>query len=270
VILALTKACVRLESQQSSVLTELTTAFHCTESQDLLGPCLVYMVTKDIMVEEGKVFSVHLHGSLALQQLLLFGKPIKVVRSLLAMPSGKLSSLLSDPRGCYITDIFMSSKTIGEKSREGLVKALKGEFVSLACSKHGARTIEWLWKYSTLKLRQSIVEDLANKQDILNSNNFGKFAVRKYFVAVFKRSKEDWRNLVERGVKMEDMFTDIIGSSKPVKRSIDNVNTPSKSEPKVKEVKEVADIVDDWLNGDSSKPPKKKKKVKTKSYLDDL
>jgi len=273
VILALTKACVRLESQQANVLTELTTAFHCAESQDLLAPCLVYMVTKDIMAEEGKVFSVHLHGSLALQQLLLFGKPIKVVRSLLAMPSGKLSALLSDPRGCYITDIFMSSKTIGEKSREGLVKALKGEFVSLACSKHGARSIEWLWKYSTLKLRQSIVEDFANKQDILNSNNFGKYAVRKYFVAVFKRSKEDWRNLVEKGVKIEDMFTDIIGNSKPVKRKVDKVDTSSKSEPKVKEVKEVkevADIVDDWLNGDSSKPPKKKKKVKTKSYLDDL
>jgi len=192
VILSLTRACVRLESQQAFVLTELTSALHCTESQDLLAPCLAYMVTKDIMAEEGKVFSVHLHGSLALQQLMLFGKPIKIVRSVLSLTPGKLSSLLCDPRGCHITDVFMTSKSIGEKSREGLVKALKGEFVSMACSKHGSRSVDSLWKYSNIKIRQAMVEDLAFKVDILNSNNFGKFVARNCFVAVFKRSKEDW------------------------------------------------------------------------------
>jgi len=272
VILALTTASVRLETQQASVLTEITSALHCTDTQDLLAPCLAYMVTKETMAEEGKVFSVHLHGSLALQQLLLFGKPIKIVRSLLAMPSAKLGSLLSDPRGCHITDIFMTSKTIGEKSREALVKALKGEFVSLACSKHGSRSVDTLWKYINIKLRQAMVEDLASKVDILSSNRFGKFIAQNCFVAVFKRSKEDWRNLVEKGVKIEDMFTDIIGDSKAVKRKVEKVEKveTTNEEPAVKkDKKEVTDIVDDWLKTDTAKPVKKKK-VKTKSYLDDL
>eukprot|EP00090_Calanus_glacialis_P000011 TRINITY_DN10009_c0_g1_i1.p1 TRINITY_DN10009_c0_g1~~TRINITY_DN10009_c0_g1_i1.p1 ORF type:complete len:640 (-),score=274.16 TRINITY_DN10009_c0_g1_i1:25-1944(-) len=271
VILSLTKACVRLETQQASVLTELTSALHCTESQDQLAPCMAYMVTKDAMAEEGKVFSVHLHGSLALQQLLIFGKPIKLVRSLLAMTSSQLSSLLGDPRGCHITDIFMTSKTIGEKSREALVKALKGEFVSLACSKHGSRTVDTLWKHSSMKHRQAMVEDLATKVDVLSSNRFGKFVAQNCFVAIYKRSKEDWRNLVEKGDKIGDMFTEIIGDTKPaVKRKVEKDETV-KEEPAVKKAdkKEVSDIVDDWLNSDTANPPKKKKK-KAKSYLDDL
>ena len=52
--------------------------------------------------------SVHLHGSLILQELLHFSKPIKLVRSLLQLPAPQLSQLLSDPRGCHITDSFMS------------------------------------------------------------------------------------------------------------------------------------------------------------------
>ena len=66
--------------------------------------------------------SVHLHGSLILQQLLMFSKPIKVVRSLLQLPAAQLSQLLSDPRGCHATDSFMTSSHVGEKSRESLVK----------------------------------------------------------------------------------------------------------------------------------------------------
>ena len=64
-----------------------------------------------IMLQESlssDTLNVHLHGSLILQELLHFSKPIKLVRSLLQLPPGQLSQLLSDPRGCHITDSFMS------------------------------------------------------------------------------------------------------------------------------------------------------------------
>ena len=117
---------------------------------------------------------MHLHGSLILQQLLHYNKPIKLVRSCLQLPAARLAQLLADPRGCHVTDSFMSrsgrgntlititnnvylplcSSTVGEKSREGLVKSLKGEFVGLACSKHGSRTLDTIWKYSSIKSKQ--------------------------------------------------------------------------------------------------------------------
>ena len=60
---------------------------------------------------------MHLHGSLILQQLLHYNKPIKLVRSCLQLPAAQLAQLLADPRGCHVTDSFMS--------RSGRVKSAK-------------------------------------------------------------------------------------------------------------------------------------------------
>jgi len=270
VLFSQAKACVRLETYQSPFMSEIISALHCDENQELIAPCLAHMATKEAIVDKSKVFPVNLHGSLILQELLLFGKPIKIVRSLLTMSASELKTLLSDPRGCHITENFMSSKTVGEKSREGLVKALKGEFASLACSKHGSRTVDTLWKFSSMKAKQSMVEELSSKIDILNSNKFGKFISNSWFLAIFKRNKDDWRNLVEKGKKVSDMFSEILGETNPSlkRKHEESVQKDEKNNSK-KEVKEVADIVDDWLSSDTvSKVAKKKKKAK--SYLDDL
>lgn len=95
VLLGLTKAAVRLETGQSTVLASISQALHCSDGESgPLAPALAHMVTREAMGETDKVLSVHLHGSLALQQLLLFNKPIKVVRSMLAMSPAQLASLL--------------------------------------------------------------------------------------------------------------------------------------------------------------------------------
>ena len=56
---------------------------------------------------------MHLHGSLILQQLLHYNKPIKLVRSCLQLPAAQLAQLLADPRGCHVTDSFMSRSGLG-------------------------------------------------------------------------------------------------------------------------------------------------------------
>ena len=100
---------------------------HCSSAQDKLVPLLVRMTTKEAAEENDSAkFPVHLHGSLILQELLRFNKPIKVINSLLSgVSSAALRELLCDPRGCHITSAFMESASVGEKSRDGLVKALK-------------------------------------------------------------------------------------------------------------------------------------------------
>ena len=126
-----------------------------------------------------------------------------------------------------------------------------------------------------------MLEELAYKVDILNSNKFGSFIVRNWFVAEFKRSRTDWQQLVERGDKVADSFKEILGErvvSKKRKHDVttsttattsDNVNASSDVKPS-KQKKEVADIVDDWLKPEKPEVKKEKKKKKAKSYLDDL
>jgi len=266
VVLSLARSAVRLAAGQTGVMNKIIDALHCQDDTDSIAPCLMYMRTKESLNQEEA--SVHLHGSLILQQLLMFSKPIKVVRSLLQLPAAQLSQLLSDPRGCHVTDSFMTSSHVGEKSRESLVKTLRGEFVALATSKHGSRTLDSLWKHSTVKTKQLMVEELSHKLDILNSNKFASFIVKNWYIGEFKRNKADWLKLIEKEKKIADDFSDIIGSKVVAKRKIEE--NSSNTETPTKKKKEVADLVDDWLKPEGEAKKEKKKKKKAKSYLDDL
>ena len=295
VLLALTKSAVRLEAGQTIVMAAIIKVLHCNEKQEMLAPLLAHLVTLESW-SEGEHPPVHLHGSLALQQLLLFTKPIKVVRSLLSLGASQLASLLADPRGCHITDSFLTSKHVGEKSREGMIRGLRyiirllvtclhtmilrGQFVSLACGKHGSRTVDALWKHSGMKMKQTMAEELSAKLDILNSNKFGKFVAQKCYLQVFKRGKEDWRSVLDKEEKVENMFSDILGDKNEsgkgkvsLKRVAEEKVESETSVPvKVAKTEVSKSTVDSWLAGDSDEPKLvvKKKKSKAKSYLDDL
>ena len=295
VLLALTKSAVRLEAGQTIVMAAIIKVLHCNEKQEMLAPLLAHLVTLESW-SEGEHPPVHLHGSLALQQLLLFTKPIKVVRSLLSLGASQLASLLADPRGCHITDSFLTSKHVGEKSREGMMRGLRyiirllvtclhtmilrGQFISLACGKHGSRTVDALWKHSGMKMKQTMAEELSAKLDILNSNKFGKFVAQKCYLQVFKRGKEDWRSVLDKEEKVENMFSDILGDKNEsgkgkvsLKRVAEEKVESETSVPvKVAKTEVSKSTVDNWLAGDSDEPKLavRKKKSKAKSYLDDL
>merc|ERR1712002_298206 len=115
---------------------------------------------------------------------------------------------------------------------------------------------------------QAIVEELTSKLDIINSNKFGKFISQKCYVAVFKRSKEDWRKLIDKEGKVTEMFSEILGDeAKDVKkRKVEHLEKPAEVIPsKISKLGELS-AVDDWLK-DDPKPKAKKKKPKSKSYL---
>ena len=70
----------------------------------------------------------NLHGTYIIQELFYFNKPIKIVDSLLSMTPSNLIKLLTDVRGCHITDAFVQSNFVGEKSRDRLIKKLQVKF----------------------------------------------------------------------------------------------------------------------------------------------
>ena len=157
---------------------------------------------------------------------------------------------------------------------------LRGQFVSLACGKHGSRTVDALWKHSGMKMKQTMAEELSAKLDMLNSNKFGKFVAQKCYLQVFKRGKEDWRAVLDKEEKVENMFSDILGDKNengtgkvPLKRvAEENVESETSVPVKVAKTEISKSTVDSWLTGDSDEPKVvvKKKKSKAKSYLDDL
>lgn len=49
----------------------------------------------------------------------------QIVENLLSVDTNKLKEIFLDPKGSYIVDAYVSSKTIGEKSRDRLIHKFK-------------------------------------------------------------------------------------------------------------------------------------------------
>lgn len=258
VILALAQGCRRLAAKQAHFLVSLMKSLgchDCPEKQKKFLATLVALKPVDQLESNCDQSSVNLHGALLVQEILQFNKPIKLIQSLLATEPTKLGHLLSDPRGSHITDMFMTSPTIGEKSREGIIKLLKDELVNMACSKHGSRSVDALWARANPRSRELMAVAMAGQLSRLNGDQYGKFVASSLNLATFKRSKEAWKSSFEQKAKTKRMFSDFIGEEKAEKR------------PKLEQQPE---FVIDTKGDENMAIVKKQKKVKAKSYLDDL
>ena len=294
VVLALAQTLRRLQLKQAHFLVSLMKSLHCfdpPQNQLKFATLLAYLSTKESYDEayQGSEASTHisvnLHGTLIIQELLHFNKPIKIVNSILDMDPNNLKTLLADPRGCHITDSFMNSSTIGEKSRDSLIKLLQGHLVSMGCSKHGSRTIDKLWEKASVKGRELIAQELSVQLPLLTSNNYGRFIAQNFCLSTFKRSKEEWKVYLKNQEKQKNMARDFLSEISGGKRKIEDKQGQENKKPKNEKDGDtkigVGFIVDKTGNSSSlelsdghvdkveSKKPKKKKE-KAKSYLDDL
>jgi nucleolar protein 9 len=127
VILSLAQACKRHSAKQGNFQKMLMKALHCIEPKDrqtLLAPLTLSLATFKEQANSNKL-RIHLNGSLILQTLLSFNKPIQVINSLLDMNISDLKAVLTDPKGCHVMDAFMKSESVGEKSRDKMIKKLQ-------------------------------------------------------------------------------------------------------------------------------------------------
>lgn len=104
-------------------------ALHCFEPEEkqnkfILCACKFskYENLQDMNLEKEKL---NLHGTLIVQLLLDFNKPIKIVNSLLNMETVDLKNLFMNTMGSHIVDSYVKSKYVGEKSREKLIRKLQ-------------------------------------------------------------------------------------------------------------------------------------------------
>jgi len=254
-ILSIVKASVRLKTKQTAVLRDLGKALHCKETlEDFIMPC-IKLVPVDKITEESKIC---LHGSLVLQEILDFNKPIQVVRSLLSSDPKILTSIFSDRIGTHVLNRFVASETVGEKSRISLARRLSGQYVELACSKQGSFAVQKLWDSVPMKYKQTIVEELSKQERVLSKDQFGHFVYKSCAVSVFAHQQSEWAATITKNEKEKTLFKDIIGDAKlEIKKS--GLDNPMKA-PAPKELATEKTGVE---------PPKKKKK-KESSYLDDL
>lgn len=99
------------------------------ERQNKFGICLAKFCTFEnacnMNLQNLDKEKLNLHGTLLIQSILNFNKPIKMINSLLSLEVNELKSLICNTMGSHIVDSYMKSNFVGEKSRERFVKKLQ-------------------------------------------------------------------------------------------------------------------------------------------------
>lgn len=212
VVNALAQACLRLCTKQGAFVSALQTALHCAapkERADRLAVLTMKLKPFEVAATDKSTF-VHLHGSLILQSMLAFNKPIKLVQSILDTKPDELADLFGGPCGSHVVDAFIGSKFIGEKSREKFIKHMNGTFLQLAVSRHGSRAVEAMFEASGDNQRNRIVKELSEKINQLKGSPTGRLLNYKFRVETYALSPVQWKASFNREQKVEKLFKDIL------------------------------------------------------------
>ncbi|KAK9305037.1 hypothetical protein QLX08_003737 [Tetragonisca angustula] len=221
VLVSVANACLRLQTKQGAFVTELLNVLDCgaNEKQHRILTCVISLKkSENCETSEGKMGNdsrclISLHGSLIVQAILKFNKPIKIVNSLLETDVEKVAQIFEDPKGSRIVDAFMDSKYIGEKSREKLAKKLKGYWSQLAKSTHGSRSLDRIWAWASMNHKMLIMEELTEVGESLRSTMSGQIMSKKLNVPLFARNRNDWKEGLGKEEKTKALFANIIGDT---------------------------------------------------------
>uniref|UniRef100_A0A182MCU6 PUM-HD domain-containing protein n=1 Tax=Anopheles culicifacies TaxID=139723 RepID=A0A182MCU6_9DIPT len=216
VLLVLAKACVRLSCQQGKFVKLFLEALHCEEvAPEKMIMAVLCLIPVDVTPINAP--KIHLHGSLVLQAILDFNKPIKFVTALLGMPNDRLAEILTDPRGSFIANAFIQGRFVGEKSREKLVRHLEGQYCQLALTVHGSRVVEIMYEAGNPAQRENIVRELAEQCAQLNNKPWSAKVNKRLLVDTYKRDPARWRIAIKNDDKVGKMFSKLVE-----KRKIEN------------------------------------------------
>lgn len=224
ILASIANASKRLQTKQGAFVTSIIKALECDTSEEKQYQIVKCISTlkkqselESLEKEDQTKLPVHLYGSLIVQAVLNFNKPIKLVNSLLSMSNEQLLNLINNAKGSHIIDAFMDSKFIGEKSREKLAKKLQGCWAQLAQDTYGSRCLEKIWVWAHQKQRMFIMEELAAAGETLRGSKSGLILSNKLNVSLFARNKKDWIDSQGKEEKVKALFADIL--QKPVGQS---------------------------------------------------
>ncbi|KAK6983573.1 nucleolar protein 9 [Biomphalaria glabrata] len=225
IIIKMAECCCRTGHLQNEFLKALMMAFHCYEPelrQIKIVPLLASLQTYDIFFSSDSgntgssepsghlLKSVNIHGSLFLQQLLQFKNTKLVVSSLMGLSPAEVAALCADKYGSHLIDTFFQSKAVPDKQKNAFIKYLQGNYVNIACNRNGSRCLENIWKSCSLKQRETIADELCQKQERVESDNFGRFLYRNFALFKFSHRKQEWLEIQGASLKKQRLLDEVL------------------------------------------------------------
>ncbi|GFT46814.1 nucleolar protein 9 [Nephila pilipes] len=193
IFISIAGACNRLKVQQNQFMKFIMQCHQCAdpvEKQIQLVPCLL-----DFKVCNQPEISICIQGSLLVQAILKFQKPIKVVNSILNMKPQDLAFLASHVHGCHVLNAFFGSNSVGEKSKGQLIQSLKPCIIDIASDYNGSLTLARIWMLLSQKQKEVMANILAQVEERVNANRNGSVLLKKFKIFLFKKNVEKWREI---------------------------------------------------------------------------
>lgn len=212
VITILGSACKRLACRQGQYLQGIMKAMKCfepEERQNSLLLCLSRFVDFENLPAENTNLDkekLNMQGTLMVQTILEFNKPIKLVNSILSTELNVLKGLFMNINGCHIMDAYMKSSFVGEKSREKLIKKLQGSYQTLVTSRYGSRSFDAIWEVASVKNKEFILNELSHQSGSWTHNEYGKHIARKVNMDQFMKNRDTWRGSIGKPLKSREIL----------------------------------------------------------------
>lgn len=102
----------------------------------------------------------------------------------------------------------------------------QGTYSKLSCEKGGSRVVEACWRNAEVNHKKAITEELAQSEQQLKANFYGKFVLRNCGVEHFKRKDKSWHEQEQRTAKKMKLLEDIL------EERVDGAVTDKNSKPK--------------------------------------
>ncbi|XP_014241996.1 nucleolar protein 9 [Cimex lectularius] len=188
VLVALSEACLKCGIKQGDLIKNTKTTLSCDiqNGDQTFVKCLLWMTSPDKLDLKSQT---SIHGSMILQNMLTFKKPIKIVEGLLGLNFDELKIIAEDPKGSRIFDAFVLSNSVGEKSRDRLINKFNDAYIDLAMTKFGSRVFDALWSKSSGKQREAIMKNMTRR---ILSNQYGSKIATMIDLNTYLTDRKNW------------------------------------------------------------------------------
>jgi len=257
VVARMAETVARFQIKQKKFLKALLNAFHCKEKTKrssavfLISSLTTHEVFFGLRPEEqnvleednsnneavsndAKLKSVNYHGVLILKALFDFQDTNKIVSSFLSLSLEDVMILANDPVGSYGVEAFLKSRSVTNEQKHMFIEKMKGTYSKLSCEKGGSRVVEACWRNAEVSYKKAITEELAQSEQQLKANFYGKFVLRNCGVEHFKRKDKSWHEQEQRTAKKMKLLHDIL--EEPVDGAVTDKNSKPKAQTRFKQL----------------------------------
>ncbi|KAJ2849848.1 Nucleolar protein 9 [Coemansia erecta] len=231
VVRALVDSSVRLQAGHKEIIGAIYSGLSANtreERSELINLLAFLIKYPDFVNADYNSLPFKVQGSLIIQSILQLpgDSQSPILESFFAQEPARMYSWCKDPSGSRIIEAIFASMQIPTKTKRMMREQFSGHYADLALDRCGSHIVDAAWKTADIAFKESIVQELLQKETQLQDSQFGRIMLRNCGAEHYKRRADQWRER-ERGLaRKKHMFKDILGD-----KLVLNDNTAPSSGP---------------------------------------